>query len=438
MYATTTTTTTTHPSYTSPDHRPSETPLETLRETYTHLTRTHLPHLARQRSPAQPRWPIALDHCFARVILDNAVGIDRPWVEVVKAPATRNMDLAQLRAAVELGEAVARGDVDLVGLDERSLRLRGKQKGKGKGGVKGSGTGTGKRGVDAGIDVGAERGGDEGEGDAKKRKTRKGEVADLWAKYSATSPSSRQHQHQTQLPTPPQSLEFGATATTRTRTSPPAIPASSSASAADDETFDPSNKYNISNTSTRTMTTTTTEQQNLDAVRRKIANNPTLTPYRRLVLTLLTQVPRGRYTTYKALADAAAARSGGAAGAGKSEKESNKPTKPGKGGTGNARAVGGAMRNNPFAPAAPCHRVLASDGRIGGFGGECGAGVGVGSAGKVVGRGGGGGGTKSRFVTVLEQEEGKFIQQKRRLLREEGVRFDGTGKVIGTPFTGFV
>lgn len=32
-----------------------------------------------------------------------------------------------------------------------------------------------------------------------------------------------------------------------------------------------------------------------------------------------------------------------------------------------ARAVGQALRRNPFAPGVPCHRVIASDWRIGGF-----------------------------------------------------------------------
>lgn len=31
------------------------------------------------------------------------------------------------------------------------------------------------------------------------------------------------------------------------------------------------------------------------------------------------------------------------------------------------RAVGNAMRNNPYAPEVPCHRVVKSDGTIGGF-----------------------------------------------------------------------
>ena len=33
------------------------------------------------------------------------------------------------------------------------------------------------------------------------------------------------------------------------------------------------------------------------------------------------------------------------------------------------RAVGNACRRNPYAPRVPCHRVVRSDGTIGGFGG---------------------------------------------------------------------
>jgi O-6-methylguanine DNA methyltransferase len=34
------------------------------------------------------------------------------------------------------------------------------------------------------------------------------------------------------------------------------------------------------------------------------------------------------------------------------------------------RAVGNACRRNPYAPKVPCHRVVRSDGSIGGFGGK--------------------------------------------------------------------
>ena len=59
---------------------------------------------------------------------------------------------------------------------------------------------------------------------------------------------------------------------------------------------------------------------------------------------LLKKVPKGKVTTYKALAE--------------------------KLGTKAYRAVGQAMRCNPYAPEVPCHRVIASDGSIGGFSGS--------------------------------------------------------------------
>jgi methylated-DNA-[protein]-cysteine S-methyltransferase len=106
------------------------------------------------------------------------------------------------------------------------------------------------------------------------------------------------------------------------------------------------------------------------------------TPFQKKVLTVLCQVPRGRYTTYAAI----------------SKHLSSSP-----------RAVGNALKNNPFAPQVPCHRVLASGGGIGGFHGSW-------------GRNG---------------KEGLNDDKKRKLLRDEGVRFDGKGRVVGTAWDAF-
>lgn len=59
---------------------------------------------------------------------------------------------------------------------------------------------------------------------------------------------------------------------------------------------------------------------------------------------LLKTVPPGRVTTYKDLATALGSKA--------------------------YRAIGQFMRHNPYAPEVPCHRVVASDGTIGGFMGQ--------------------------------------------------------------------
>ncbi len=65
-------------------------------------------------------------------------------------------------------------------------------------------------------------------------------------------------------------------------------------------------------------------------------------------------------------------------------------------GCASPRAVGQALRRNPFAPEVPCHRVIRSDGTLGGFHGETG---------------------------------GERLEQKRSLLLAEGIGFDQAGSV---------
>lgn len=105
----------------------SDPPIEDLQDKWNNLYRTRLPKLAKAKDPAQPKWPVQLDHCFARIVLDNAVGKVRPWAQVVKSPAYKNMSRQQLEDAIELGEKLANGEENLVELDERSLALRGKK-----------------------------------------------------------------------------------------------------------------------------------------------------------------------------------------------------------------------------------------------------------------------------------------------------------------------
>lgn len=89
-----------------------------------------------------------------------------------------------------------------------------------------------------------------------------------------------------------------------------------------------------------------------------------VTDFQRRVYEAVSRVPAGRVTTYGALARRL--------------------------GCGSARAVGQALRVNPFAPRVPCHRVIASDLTPGGFHGARG---------------------------------GPELKRKLRLLAREGVRF---------------
>lgn len=90
-----------------------------------------------------------------------------------------------------------------------------------------------------------------------------------------------------------------------------------------------------------------------------------ITPFQRRVYEAVLEIPHGFVTTYRWLGLAIGCRS--------------------------PRAIGQALRRNPFAPEVPCHRIVASDLTIGGFAGK---------------------------------REGPKIAKKRRLLAEEGVRFE--------------
>ncbi len=92
---------------------------EALEARWFALTREEMPAIARQRG-----WPVHLDHCFQRILLDNTCG--RPWREAIASPAYRNAPEELLRKAIALGEDAIAGKADLAQLNTRSLRLRGK------------------------------------------------------------------------------------------------------------------------------------------------------------------------------------------------------------------------------------------------------------------------------------------------------------------------
>ncbi|MDT7933262.1 MAG: GCN5-related N-acetyltransferase [Sphingomonadaceae bacterium] len=90
------------------------------------LTRSVLPAVAGPRG-----WPIRLDHCFQRVLLDCAFG--GVWYEhVAGRPAYRAAPVDALARAVALGERVAAGRADLAALNARSLAWRGRGGGLGR------------------------------------------------------------------------------------------------------------------------------------------------------------------------------------------------------------------------------------------------------------------------------------------------------------------
>lgn len=284
-----------------------------LQARWTSLYREQLPALAKSRDPVQGQWPVHLDHCFARLILDNAVGVDQPWTSVIKQPAVRNMSIIQLRCAITMGEQIATGEASLSNLNERSLRLRGKSEA------------------------------------AKKRKASPNFEVFMTKKPKRTTGTI--------------SCYFKAPSQTRDAEKHRA-----------DGNVQPDDEMDRSED---------VPADCMDEQLKMIANSK-LTTFRKQILSLLCQVPRGSYTTYAAMSDYVSS-------------SSHKTC---------ARAVGNAMRNNPFAPEVPCHRVLAADGSLGGFGGDWG-------------------------------ESGKHASKKKALLRAEGVRFDGKGKVVGKPFSAF-
>ena len=59
------------------------------------------------------------------------------------------------------------------------------------------------------------------------------------------------------------------------------------------------------------------------------------------VYSICKEIPEGKVSTYKEIAKALHSKA--------------------------YRAVGNALNKNPYAPAVPCHRVVNSDGRVGGF-----------------------------------------------------------------------
>lgn len=112
-------------------------------------------------------------------------------------------------------------------------------------------------------------------------------------------------------------------------------------------------------------------------------NHPPLSTFAKRTMLLVAQVPPGRYTTYIALADFYHE----------------------KWGMMSRKAFGGALKKNEWWPLVPDHRVVASNGGVG-------SGVDYGV-------------------------HGASVEDKVEILREEGMRFDRNGKLLGGKFSDF-
>lgn len=88
----------------------------------------------------------------------------------------------------------------------------------------------------------------------------------------------------------------------------------------------------------------TLPHQNMSNIEQRVRESLEITEFQRKVYLALLEVPRGETISYKELGERIGCRS--------------------------AQAIGQALRRNPFAPEVPCHRVIASDGTLGGFHGQ--------------------------------------------------------------------
>ncbi|KAI0901265.1 methylated-DNA--cysteine S-met [Annulohypoxylon nitens] len=152
----------------------------------------------------------------------------------------------------------------------------------------------------------------------------------------------------------------------------------------EDETTDaptPSSKKVVKPISKRMNLKESSVPEDMEAQLQRIAASDR-TVFEKKVWNLLCQIPRGQVSTYGLLS-------------------AHLGSSP--------RAVGNALRRNPFAPQVPCHRVIATKKTLGGFKGKW-----------------------------PKDGEGITIDEKRRLLRGEGVKIDDKGRVLGTPWAAFV
>jgi hypothetical protein len=95
--------------------------ISALREEYTQKVNETLPETAQQSEG----WPIHLDHCFGRVVLDNL--FQDEWYDYVDGrPAYKNLTRDQLADAIEIADKLLEEGKPVVDeLNENSLQWRG-------------------------------------------------------------------------------------------------------------------------------------------------------------------------------------------------------------------------------------------------------------------------------------------------------------------------
>ena len=256
-------------------------------------------------------------------------------MQKVKSPAWKNLTEDQLKKCIEMGEGICEGRENLVELDRVSLRLRGKKE-KLVGGRRvdvdakkkdnGKDAGKGKEEVKDPMEKTADS---KKDGEVSKYFTKqnlgkrgRAEVDDHdAAKHEQKQPHETSHFAEEDAP-PHKSRKSDRSSST----SPPRSSAVSKA------------------TSKTTYSSASKSHADMSIPLSRIAKS-NKTPFQKQVLSLLCQVPPGQYTTYGLISTHLSS---------------------------SARAVGNALRNNPFAPEVPCHRVLATGGALGGFGGSWG------------------------------------------------------------------
>ncbi len=96
--------------------------LSQLRDTYRRKVHQELP----ERAQNSDNWPIHLDHCFGRVVLDNL--FEDEWYDHVDGrPAYEHLSTQELGAAIDIADRMlADGRPAVERLNENSLRWRGK------------------------------------------------------------------------------------------------------------------------------------------------------------------------------------------------------------------------------------------------------------------------------------------------------------------------